>query len=61
VLLDELELHLHPRWQRSLLRLCETGTDDDNQVIATTHSDVVLSYAEPKSVVTLGVPSEGWA
>ena len=61
VLLDELELHLHPRWQRSLLRFCETGGDDDNQVIASTHSDVVLSYADPGSVVTLGVPSEGWA
>lgn len=61
VLLDELELNLHPRWQRSLLRFCETGGDDDNQVIASTHSDVVLSYADPSSVVTLGVPSEGWA
>ncbi len=61
VLLDELELNLHPRWQRSLLRFCETGAGGDNQVIATTHSDVVLSYADPGSVVTLGVPSEGWA
>ena len=61
ILLDELELNLHPRWQRSLLRVCETGADDDNQVVASTHSDVVLSYADPNSVVTLGVPSEGRA
>lgn len=61
VLLDELELNLHPRWQRSLLRFCETGSDDDNQVIASTHSDVVLGYTQPSSVVTLGVPSGGWS
>lgn len=61
VLLDELELNLHPRWQRTLLRFCETGGDDDNQFIVTTHSDVVLRYANPSSVVTLGMPSGGWA
>jgi energy-coupling factor transporter ATP-binding protein EcfA2 len=60
VLLDELELNLHPRWQRSLLRFCETGGDDDNQFIVTTHSDEVLRYANPSAVVTLGVPDGGW-
>jgi predicted ATPase len=61
VMLDELELNLHPSWQRSLLRFCETGGDDDNQFLVTTHSDVVLRYADPGSVITLGAPSEGWA
>jgi predicted ATP-binding protein involved in virulence len=61
VLLDELELNLHPRWQRSLLRFCETGGDDDNQFIVTTHSDEVLSYAHPASVVTLGASGGEWA
>lgn len=61
VLLDELELNLHPRWQRSLLRFCETGGDDDNQFIVTTHSDEVLSYAHPASVVTLGASDGEWA
>ena len=61
VLLDELELNLHPRWQRSLLRFCETGGGGDNQFIVTTHSDVVLSYADPSCVVTLGVPKGGWS
>jgi len=61
VMLDELELNLHPRWQRSLLRFCETGADDENQLIVSTHSDVVLSYADPSCVVTLGVPSGGWS
>ncbi len=60
VLMDELELNLHPRWQRSLLRFCEAGFGGDNQIIVTTHSDVILSYADPSCVVTLGVPSGGW-
>jgi hypothetical protein len=60
VLLDELELNLHPRWQRSLLRFCETGGDDDNQFIVTTHSDVILRYVDPASIVTLGAPGGGW-
>lgn len=54
IMIDELELNLHPRWQRSLLRFCETGGDDDNQFIVTTHSDVILRYADPDSVITLG-------
>ncbi len=54
ILIDEVELNLHPRWQRALLRFCETGGDDDNQFIITTHSDTVLRYAERDAVVTLG-------
>jgi predicted ATPase len=54
VLIDELELNLHPRWQRSLLRFCQTGGDDDNQFIVTTHSDTLLRYVDPSSVVVLG-------
>lgn len=61
IMLDEVELNLHPRWQRSLLRFCETGGDDDNQFIITTHSDVILRYVDPGSVITLGVPGGGWA
>jgi AAA domain, putative AbiEii toxin, Type IV TA system/AAA ATPase domain len=61
VMIDELELNLHPRWQRSLLRFCETGGDDDNQFIVTTHSDVVLRYADPGSVISLGKSDGGWA
>jgi energy-coupling factor transporter ATP-binding protein EcfA2 len=54
VLIDELELNLHPRWQRSVLRFCQTGGDDDNQFIVTTHSDTLLRYVDPGSVVVLG-------
>ena len=52
VLFDEIESHLHPRWQRSILRsvlkiarsLHERATV---QLIAATHSPLVLASAEP--------------
>ena len=54
LMVDELEAHLHPRWQRSVLRaLLEvmrslTGDPDFQvQLIATTHSPLVLASAEP--------------
>lgn len=49
VLLDEIELHLHPRWQRQVLdRLLKTFKGC--QFIATTHSPQVLGEAPPGSV-----------
>jgi hypothetical protein len=52
LLIDELESHLHPRWQRSILGsllelaslLHETASI---QLIAATHSPLVLASAEP--------------
>ena len=54
VLIDEVELNLHPRWQRSLLHFCQSGGDDDNQFIVTTHSETLLRYVDPKAVVVFG-------
>lgn len=54
VLIDELELHLHPRWQRNLLHFCKLGADGDTQFIVTTHSDTILRYVEPSAIVSLG-------
>ena len=41
VLIDELELHLHPKWQRQIVRKLET-TFPRCQFIATTHSPQVI-------------------
>ena len=41
VLIDELELHLHPKWQRQIIRKLET-TFPRCQFIATTHSPQVV-------------------
>lgn len=42
VLIDEVDLHLHPRWQQKVLRMLE-AIFPKVQVIATSHSPVILS------------------
>lgn len=45
VLIDEVDLHLHPRWQRTLLK--QLGTTFPNcQFVLTTHSPLVISEAK---------------
>ncbi|MEE3716052.1 ATP-binding protein [Tumidithrix elongata RA019] len=52
LLIDEVELHLHPKWQRTILpAILEVvkilNPDVKIQVVATTHSPLVLASAEP--------------
>jgi hypothetical protein len=52
ILVDEIEAHLHPKWQRSILpALLEVGqtihADLRSQIVATTHSPLVLASMEP--------------
>lgn len=54
MLFDEIEAHLHPRWQRAvvpaLLKVVQTLTNDAGaavQLIAATHSPLVLASVEP--------------
>ena len=49
VLIDEIELHLHPRWQRQVLRRF-TETFKNCQFIVTTHSPQVLGEVEGRCV-----------
>ena len=51
LLIDEVESHLHPRWQRSILSsltgaMRELGTPQAVQMVVTTHSPLVLASAE---------------
>ena len=53
-LIDEIESHLHPQWQRSILQtllgVMQTLTEDAQatvQVITATHSPLVLASVEP--------------
>jgi predicted ATP-binding protein involved in virulence len=58
VLIDELELHLHPSWQRDVLhRLQETF--QNCQFIITTHSPQVLGEVAAESVRFLARDEEG--
>ncbi len=49
VLIDEIDLHLHPQWQRSVIPSL-TQTFPNCQFIVTTHSPQVLSEVERENV-----------
>ena len=53
VLIDELELHLHPSWQRQVLRRLK-NTFKNCQFIVTTHSPQVIGEVEARSLILLG-------
>ena len=53
LLFDEIEAHLHPRWQRvivpAILKVIDRLTQSDTsvQLVATTHSPLILASVEP--------------
>lgn len=52
VLIDELELHLHPRWQREVVEKLRTSFPHI-QFIATTHSPFVIQSLRPGELINL--------
>lgn len=52
VLIDELDLHLHPKWQRTIVNRL-THLFPRCQFIATTHSPQVVAAVEPEQVLLL--------
>ncbi|KYC39033.1 ATP-binding protein [Scytonema hofmannii PCC 7110] len=52
VLIDEIDLHLHPQWQRTVIRSL-TQTFPNCQFIVTTHSPQVLSGVRRENVFIL--------
>ncbi len=58
VMIDEIDLHMHPQWQRILLPKLR-GTFPNIQFIVTTHSPQVLSHVENKAVFVLEQTDEG--
>lgn len=52
VLIDELDLHLHPRWQRTVVpKLIQTFPAC--QFIATTHSPQIIGEVAPENIILL--------
>ena len=49
VLIDEIDLHLHPKWQRQIVRKL-TRTFPRCQFIATSHSPQVVASVDPEQV-----------
>ncbi len=60
LLLDEVDVHLHPRWQRSLLPAMREALPDV-QIIATSHSPFVISSCPGSRVHVLELDAEGHA
>ncbi len=58
VLLDEIDLHLHPRWQVDLIPLLKE-VFPRLQFVATTHSPMVLPGLSREEVVLLSQDAEG--
>jgi len=56
VLIDEIDLHLHPKWQRRIVRDLQTAFPS-LQFIATTHSPFILQSLNPGEVIDLNLPT----
>ena len=52
LLLDEIDIHLHPAWQRKILPIVQRAFPNA-QIIATTHSPFVVASAEDAQVIYL--------
>jgi Predicted ATP-binding protein involved in virulence len=52
VLIDELELHLHPKWQREVVEKLRTAFPHI-QFIATTHSPFIIQSLRPGELINL--------
>jgi predicted ATP-dependent endonuclease of OLD family len=57
VLIDELDLHLHPQWQRTIVAKL-TATFPNCQFIATTHSPLIIGEVEPESIILIAEDGE---
>ena len=58
VLIDDLEAHLHPRWQRTVVPLLREKFPSC-QFVVTTHSPLVAASADPGEVQVLEVAAAG--
>jgi hypothetical protein len=59
ILIDEIEAHLHPRWQRTVVPLLRL-IFPQCQFLVTTHSPLVVASAEAGEVHVLQVEPEGY-
>lgn len=57
VLIDELDLHLHPKWQRRIIHDLRR-TFPRIQFICTTHSPQLIGQAKPEEIIVLDTGSD---
>jgi predicted ATP-binding protein involved in virulence len=58
--LDEIDIYLHPRWQRTLLPAMRTALPD-KQIIASSHSPFVISSCQDARIHVLTLDEQGIA
>ena len=58
VLIDEIELHLHPKWQWSVLS-CLEKMFPNIQFIISTHSPMIISSCKKCNLISLSINSNG--
>ena len=58
ILIDEIDLHLHPTWQARLVNTLKE-LFPKAQFIVTTHSPSVLQTLSPEEIIPLGIDEEG--
>lgn len=58
VLIDEIELHLHPQWQRSMIGNLEQAFPGCQFILAT-HSPLILSEARNAKILEMNFTPEG--
>jgi predicted ATP-binding protein involved in virulence len=52
ILIDEIDLHLHPEWQKKILEILRWMVPNA-QIIATTHSPHIVQVAKAEEVITI--------
>ncbi|MCP4147507.1 MAG: AAA family ATPase, partial [bacterium] len=52
VMVDEIDLHLHPEWQKKIVRIL-AGTFENLQFIFTTHSPIITGNLYPSNITLL--------
>jgi len=52
VLIDEIDLHLHPSWQKSVAKAL-SATFPNVQFVITTHSPLILNHLKTESILVL--------
>lgn len=58
ILIDEIDVHLHPSWQRIIIRKLQEIVPHA-QIIATTHSPHVIQGLKESELIVLGVGDNG--
>ncbi len=53
VLIDEIDCHLHPKWQLNIIPAMRT-LFPNTQFIMTTHSPLIVKSVNPNEVIKLG-------